>query len=116
MIPAAGFPDPNNLGAATEALINHVFGSRLTISAKEAAKLLGMTPRVLRTMTDQGLIRAVRRGKVRAYIEADIRAYLADSPDRPPRTETRRPPPPARSRDVVAFSQRHGAPRPHDRL
>jgi excisionase family DNA binding protein len=95
-----------HLGPATEAILARTFGERLLITMQEAAKLLGMDIKTLRSMTDEGLIRAVRRGKVRAYIEADIRRFLLEcqAPCDPQPKKQRRTV--ARAGKIVPFTQR----------
>lgn len=68
------------LGPATEALFAAVFSGAATITAKSAARVLGLDPKTLKEMTAAGLIRAVPRGTVPAYTEADLRRFLARGP------------------------------------
>lgn len=75
------------LGPATEALLAEYFADSVTITAQRAAKLLGLDEKVLRAMTDEGVIRAVRRGERRGYAERDVRAYLLEGTAEPCRQE-----------------------------
>lgn len=77
-------PGPNTLPAGVRPLppsaeqrIAAVFEDGLLATAKAVAALIRVDVKTLRAMTDEGVIRAVRRGKRRAYTEADVRAYLA---------------------------------------
>lgn len=95
------------IGPATEALITAAFAESCLITAKSAAKLLGMDVDSLAELTDAGVIRAVRRGastRTRGYTEGDIRAFLtqgaAPARERKPVATHRGDP------KVVPFSQR----------
>jgi hypothetical protein len=92
------------LGAATERLFAQAFADAATINLKTAAALIGSNPKTLRKMTDDGLIRAVRRGQCRSYTEADLRAYLTEGPDVCPRDK--KPSSTVRSDKIVPFSRR----------
>ncbi|MDY6922790.1 MAG: hypothetical protein SWI22_02375 [Pseudomonadota bacterium] len=72
---------PNPIGPVTEARIADAFARSCTITAKAAADLIGCDVKTLATMTDDGVIRAVRKGARSsfAYTEGDIRAYLTES-------------------------------------
>jgi len=91
------------IGPATERRIQMAFADACIITAQAAAKLLGMDAGTLRELTDEGVIRAVRRGR-RAYTEGDIRCYLTQA-DAPVREEKQRPTVHVQSK-VVPFSQR----------
>lgn len=65
------------LSPSAEERIAAVFEDGLLATAKAIAGLIRVDVKTLRAMTDEGVIRAVRRGKRRAYTEADVRAYLA---------------------------------------
>lgn len=64
------------IGPATERRIMMAFADCCIITAQATARLLGMDAGTLRELTDDGVIRAVRRGHRRAYTEGDIRSYL----------------------------------------
>lgn len=93
------------LGHATEARLAAAFAHGLVITAKAAADLIDVDEKTLKSMTEAGLIRAVRRGSLPAYTELDIRAYLLECPQ-PCRDAKDRPAPPARSGKVIPFSER----------
>jgi hypothetical protein len=97
------------LGPITEARFAEAFAATALVDAKTAAGLVGLDPRTLRDMTDQLVIRGVRRGKLRAYTEADLRAYLIEGPDacREPRSRKARPA--ARSHKVIPFTERRSS-------
>ena len=96
------------LGPITEARFAKAFADTALATLKAASKLIGVDPDTLSTLTDEGVVRAVRRGKLRSYTEHDLRAYLLDGHDAPARP--RKPPPAHVSRaKVVPFSQRTGA-------
>lgn len=93
------------LGTATEARVCAAFAETALLTAEAACALLGIDTKSLRALTNDGIIRAVRRGGGghRAYTEGDIRAFLTESaaPVRDPKpkmTHTANP--------VVPFSQR----------
>jgi len=92
------------IGPATERRIQMAFADACIITAQAAAKLLGMDAGTLRELTEEGVIRAVRRGARRAYTEGDIRCYLTQA-DAPVREEKQRPTVHVQSK-VVPFSQR----------
>lgn len=99
------------IGPATEARLQLAFADACLITAKSAARLLGLDEGTLRTMADKGIIRSVRRGtgSVRAYTEGDIRTYLTQG-DAPAREEKPKPRATVRvSRNVVPFTQRKRA-------
>lgn len=66
------------IGPATEARLQMAFADTCLLTCQSTARLLGVDEKSLRALTDDGVIRAVRRGggKTRAYTEGDIRAYL----------------------------------------
>jgi hypothetical protein len=68
------------LGPATEARFQVEFADRATITAKAAAKLIGLDVKVLRAMTASGDIQACPRGSRPTYSEAVLRAYLINPP------------------------------------
>ena len=96
---------PRPIGAATEARVCAAFADTALLTAEAACALLGIDTKSLRALTNDGVIRAVRRGGGghRAYTEGDIRAFLTESaaPVRDPRPTTTR----ARQ-SVVPFTQR----------
>ena len=104
-----------NVGIHTEAALGAAFRDRLLLTASETAKLLGVDVKTLSRMTDERVIRAVRRGKLRAYTEADIRAYLTEGPDVPCRRPKEKPAV-VRSAKVVNFTDRRTRRRDHERL
>lgn len=69
------------IGVHAEAAISAAFAGRLILTAKDTARLLGIDVKTLSRMTNDRVIRAVRRGKLRAYTEADVREYLSEGPD-----------------------------------
>ncbi len=93
------------IGPATEARIFAAFAATALLTAGETADLIGLDVKSLRLLTDDGVIRAVRRGGGghRAYTEGDIRAFLTESaaPVREPRPVVTH-----RADRVVPFSQR----------
>jgi phage terminase Nu1 subunit (DNA packaging protein) len=97
-----------DLGQTTERRFAEVFAASAIITRKAAAGLLGVDERTLDSMTDEGIVRAVRRGNLRAYAERDLRAYLAEGP--PACRSTERPSRPISnsisSGKVVAFTGR----------
>ncbi|PVM90689.1 helix-turn-helix domain-containing protein [Caulobacter endophyticus] len=99
------------LGPTTEARFAAAFAVAAVITAKAASELLGLDVETLSAMTDDGVIRAVRKGRVRSYTERDLRTYLIEGPDaraasdREPRAKAA----PVRTGKVVPFSARKGA-------
>jgi hypothetical protein len=69
------------IGTATERRIQMAFAETCLLTAQATAKLLGLDEKSLRALTDEGVIRSVRRGagRTRAFTEGDIRAYLTES-------------------------------------
>ena len=64
--------------APTERLLAEAFGTSATITAKTAARVLGLDEKTLRAMAVVGVIRSLTAGaKTRRYTEAHLRAYLA---------------------------------------
>lgn len=49
---------------------------RLLVDAREAARLLGISPRTLWTLTDGGRIKAVRIGRLVKYDPRDLLAFI----------------------------------------
>lgn len=97
------------LGPVTEERFREVFSVGALACAKVAARLVGLDADTLNEMTDQGIIRAVRRGRLRSWTEGDLRAYLLEGPDAPERRkEPKRTSPTGRGR-VVPFTKRRGA-------
>ena len=94
-----------DLGAATEALLARYFADRIILSAGLTAELLDLDEKTLRAMTDDGIIRAVRRGRLRGYTERDIRAYLAEGPDVECRKEKQKATPAPGRGKVVSLSE-----------
>lgn len=84
------------LSPSAEARIAAAFADGLLATAQATAALIGVDAKTLRAMTDEGVIRAVRRGKRRAYTEADVRAYLAT-----PAPEREKSPCPSTSRKTA---------------
>ncbi|MGQ2989488.1 MAG: helix-turn-helix domain-containing protein [Brevundimonas sp.] len=78
------------------------FANACVLTAEATAALLGLSPKTLTALTNDGAIRAVPRGKTRGYIEVDIRAYLTESAA-PCRSTSRKRAPtgPTTSRSVV---------------
>lgn len=68
------------IGPATERRIMMAFAETSLLTCGATSKLLGIDEKSLRALTDDGVIRAVRRGggRTRAYTEGDIRAYLTE--------------------------------------
>lgn len=94
------------LGAITEERFRQVFNKGAQATAKDAAWLLGVDSDTLNGMTDEGAIRAVRRGSVRSWIEADLRRFLLEGPDAPERKKEPKPTSPTGRGRVVPFSKR----------
>lgn len=97
----------SELGPITEQRFAQAFAAGAVISRKEAADLIGLDAKTLDALSNQGVIRAVRKGAHRAYTERDLRRYLLEGPD----IECAEPKPrpsPARSGKVIPFSQRRG--------
>jgi hypothetical protein len=69
------------IGPATERRIQMAFADTCLLTCQATARLLGMDEKSLRALTEDGVIRAVRRGagRNRAYTEGDIRSYLTES-------------------------------------
>ena len=105
MLPAA---EPT-LGAFTEDRFRQVFSKGAQATAKDAAWLLGVDSDTLNGMTDEGTIRAVRRGSVRSWIEADLRRFLLEGPDAPERKKEPKPTSPMGRGRVVPFTKRRSA-------
>jgi excisionase family DNA binding protein len=94
------------LGPITEDRFRQAFAQSALVTAKEAARLVGLDVETLSRMADEGVIRAVRKGRLRSYTEHDLRAYLLAGPDAPShRAKGRSPNAPRRGR-AVPFSQR----------
>lgn len=96
---------PGYLGPATEARFADAFAHSSILSKKVEAQLIGLDEKTLDSLSDAGIIRAVRKGAHRAYTERDLRAYLLEGPD----VECSSPKPkakPASSGKVVNFSER----------
>ena len=94
------------LGPVTEARFAEAFSKGAVITAKAACALLGLDPRTLSDLSDDLVIRAVRKGTVRGYVEPDLRAYVLES-QCPPRRDRQTPSKPAnasRGAKVVPFS------------
>ena len=93
------------LGAATEARLLAAFADKAVLSSGETCAFLGIDTKSLRALTNDGVIRAVRRGGGghRAYTEGDIRAFLTESaaPVRDPRPRSSHT-----AHAVVPFTQR----------
>lgn len=100
------------IGPATERRIQMAFADTCLLTCQATARLLGMDEKSLRALTEDGVIRAVRRGagRNRAYTEGDIRAYLTESA-----APSREKPAPKVSRSgttkVVSFMDRRRAKR-----
>lgn len=98
-----------SLGPVTEQRFFEAFSEAALVPAKVAARLVGLDTDTLSEMTDEGVIRAVRKGRLRSYTEHDLRAYLLEGPDAPKRSrEPQRAPSASRGR-VVPFSKRAAA-------
>ncbi len=97
------------LGPITEERFREVFSQGALACAKVAAGLVGLDSDTLNEMTDDGIIRAVRRGRLRSWTEADLRAYLLEGPDAPVRKREPKPTSPTGRGRVVPFSKRAGA-------
>lgn len=64
--------------SATERLLAEAFSDCATITAKAAARVLGLDEKTLRAMAESGVIRSITAGtKTRRYTEAHLRAFLA---------------------------------------
>ncbi len=63
---------------ATERLLAEAFAETATITARAAARVLGLDEKTLRAMAEGGVIRSVVAGaKTRRYTEDQLRAWLA---------------------------------------
>lgn len=93
------------IGPATETRLRAMFADKAVLTAGETSAFLGIDVKSLRALTNDGAIRAVRRGGGghRAYTEGDIRAYLTESAG--PVREAR-PRVPHQTMKVVPFTQR----------
>lgn len=69
------------LGPVTEARFAEAFGARAVVDKATAARLIGLDVKTLDALSDQHVIRAVRKGVHRAYTERDLRLYLLEGPD-----------------------------------
>jgi hypothetical protein len=98
-----------DLGPTTEERFREVFSKGAQATAKDAAWLLGVDTDTLNGMTDEGTLRAVRRGSVRSWIEADLRRHLLEGPDAPERKKEPKPTSPTGRGRVVPFTKRRGA-------
>lgn len=95
----------SDLGPTTERRFADAFAACAVITRKAAAKLIGLDEKTLDTLSDEKVVRAVRKGSRRAYTERDLRAYLMEGPDvecapLQPRAKS------ASSGKVVNFSER----------
>lgn len=99
------------LGPITESRFREAFATTATLTAKAAAELIGLDVDTLGEMTDQGVVRAVRRGRLRSYTERDLRTFLLEGPDAPERRRSKRSDKGPRASKVVPFSARRGAAR-----
>lgn len=97
------------LGPVTEARFRQTFANTALVTAKAAADLIGLDTDTLAAMTDDGTVRAVRRGRLRSYTEHDLRAFLLSSPSAPYRPR-RNDAPVQRPEKVVPFSARRKSP------
>ncbi|RRN64677.1 helix-turn-helix domain-containing protein [Caulobacter sp. 602-1] len=98
-----------SLGPVTEQRFFEAFSDTALVPAKIAARLVGLDTDTLSEMTDEGLIRAVRKGRLRSYTEHDLRAYLLEGPDAPPRERKPKQVVAASRGRVVPFSKRAAA-------
>lgn len=104
--PGAAVEAAPRLGPITEERFRQAFAASALVSAKDAARLVGLDVETLARMADEGVIRAVRKGRLRSYTEHDLRAYLLAGPDAPSnRAKSRSPTTPRRLR-AVPFSKR----------
>jgi hypothetical protein len=73
--------EPATIGPATEARLIALYSKASLLTAEATAAFLGIDVKSLRALTNDGVIRAVRRGGGghRAYTEGDIRAFLTES-------------------------------------
>lgn len=93
------------LGPITERRFEEVFKDTALATAKAICGLLGLDEDTLKDMTDDGVIKAVRKGRCRSYTEHDVRAYLLEGPDAP-RREARSKPAHVSPSKIVPFSRR----------
>lgn len=94
------------LGPITEERFRQTFARSALVTAKDAARLVGLDVETLSRMADEGIIRAVRKGRLRSYTEHDLRAYLLAGPDAPSHRAKSRSPGAQRRLRAVPFSQR----------
>lgn len=67
-----------HLGAATEALLARAFADTALITARAAAKILGLDEKTLAALVEAKAIRVVLVSeRTRRFAEVDLRAYLA---------------------------------------
>jgi hypothetical protein len=95
-----------HLGPYTEARFAETFSRGATANAIDAAGLLGIDVDTLNAMTDEGIVRAVRRGTRRSWTEADLRNYLLTCPDAEKKKRKPDPKGPTTGGRVVPFSRR----------
>ncbi|MCA0359409.1 MAG: helix-turn-helix domain-containing protein [Proteobacteria bacterium] len=96
----------SRLGPITEERFRQAFAASALVSAKDAARLVGVDVETLSRMADEGIVRAVRKGRLRSYTEHDLRAYLLAGPDAPSHRGKSRSPSTSRRPRAVPFSQR----------
>lgn len=99
----------DTLGPITEQRFLEAFSEAALVSAKVAAKLVGLDPDTLSDMADAGVIRAVRKGRLRSYTEHALRDYLLRGPDAPSRERKTERAETVRRVRVVPFSRRDAA-------
>lgn len=99
------------LGQFTEERFCQVFSKGAQATAKDAAWLLGIDTDTLNAMTDEGSIRALRRGSLRSWIEVDLRRFLLEGPDVAKPEKQPHQNAPNRGGKVVLFTQLAEAPR-----
>lgn len=95
-----------HLGPYTEARFEAVFSKGAQATALDAAELLGIDVDTLNAMTDEGIVRAVRRGSRRSWTEADLRNYLLTCPNAEKRKRKPTSKGPPTGGKVLPFSRR----------
>lgn len=78
----------------TDRLLAEAFASQAMVTAREAARVLGLDLGTFGALVDAGAVRCVRIGRTgstRRYTEADLRAFLTRETELPPCPSKPRP-------------------------
>lgn len=59
--------------------VRHKDTETLLVDAREAARLLGISPRTLWTLTNEGRIRAAKIGRLVRYSHEELRRFCANA-------------------------------------